>query len=89
MNAILVDPVKYGRTRDELKSYLYEKGIDSRLLFTSMSEQNSLKKYGCDCSGSYPVTELLSKNGLYLPSASKLKPVEIEYICDVIRGFAK
>jgi perosamine synthetase len=86
MNGILLDPEKYGRTRDELINLLKEKGIDTRLFFVGMHHQPSLLKFGCDGTGNYPITDNLAQNGLYLPSASNLKEDEIKYICDVIRG---
>ena len=89
MNAIVIDPAEYGHTKDELIVHLKIKGIDTRLLFVSMHRQKSLKDFGCDCSGKYPVTDLLSENGFYLPSASSLKEEQIKYICDVIKGFNK
>ena len=88
MNTIVIDPAKYGHTRDELIAHLKENKIDTRLLFKSMHIQPSLIKYGCDCSGEYPVTEWLSENGFYLPSASNLTEDDIAYICSVIKGFA-
>jgi perosamine synthetase len=54
-----------------------------------MHIQPSLRKYGCDCSGEYPVTEWLSENGFYLPSASNLEECDIAYICGVIKDFAR
>ena len=88
MNTIVIDPEKYGQSKDELIAQLKENGIDSRLLFTSMHRQKSLKDFGCDCSGTYSVTDWLSDNGFYLPSASSLTEEQIKYICDVIKGFA-
>jgi len=88
MNTIVLQPEKYGHTRDELIAKLKENGIDTRLLFKSMSIQPSLQKYGCDCSGEYPVTDFLSENGFYLPSASNLEEADIRLICDVIKDYA-
>ncbi len=89
MNTIIIDPVKYGHTRDELIEHLKANNIDTRLLFKSMHIQPSLRKYGCDCSGEYPVTEWLSENGFYLPSVSNLEESDIAYICGVIKDFAR
>lgn len=86
MNGILLDPEKYGRTRDELVHLLKEKGIDTRLFFVWMHHQPALLEFGCDGTGDYPVTDNLAQNGFYLPSASSLKEDEIKYICDEIRG---
>ena len=84
MNAIMVDANIYGHTRDELMKQLKANGIDSRLLFAGMHQQPSLQKNGCDNGGYYPITESLANNGLYLPSASRLRKEDIEYICSTI-----
>ncbi len=89
MNSIIVDPEKYGHTRDELIGYLKLQGIDTRLLFNGMHRQKALKDFGCDCDGDYPVTDMLSDNGFYLPSASNLGSDKIDYISSVIKEFAK
>ena len=85
MNGILLDPEKYGRTRDELVHLLKENEIDTRLFFVGMHRQPSLLNFGCDGTGNYPITDNLAQNGFYLPSASNLKEEEIGLICDVIR----
>lgn len=87
MNSIVVVPEKYGHTKDELIAHLKDNGIDTRLLFNGMHRQPSLKKFGCDCCGSYPVSDWLTENGFYLPSASSLKEDTIEMICEVIASY--
>jgi perosamine synthetase len=89
MNAIAVDSGKYGRTKDELIAFLKDNGIDTRLLFNGMHRQKSLQKYGCDVAGNYPVSDWLTQNGFYLPSASNLSEEKIEYICRKIIAFSK
>lgn len=89
MNAIIINPTEYGHTKDELIEHLKEKGIDTRLLFVSMHRQKSLKEFGCDCCGEYPVTDWLTENGFYLPSASSLAEKQIKDICDVIKDYQK
>ena len=89
MNAIVIDSKEYGHSRDELINYLKEYDVETRLLFNSMSNQPALKKYGWECDDKYPVTDYLSENGFYLPSASSLKKEEIEYICNLIDDYNK
>ncbi|OQY11697.1 MAG: aminotransferase DegT [Desulfobacteraceae bacterium 4572_187] len=89
MNGILLNPALYGRSRDQLIEHLKKKGVDTRLFFVGMHRQPSLLKFGCDCSGCYPVTDNLTENGLYLPSGSNLSKNKIRYICDVIKQFQK
>ncbi len=87
MNAIVIDPTLYGHTKDELIVHLKANGIDTRLLFNGMHNQKSLSDFGCDCSGNYPVSDWLTQNGLYLPSASNLSEEEIMGICELIKNF--
>lgn len=87
MNTILLDPEKYGHTKEELIAHLKENNVDTRLLFTGMHKQKCLLDYGCDGSGEYPVTDNLTKNGFYLPSASSLTEDDIKYICKLIKDF--
>ncbi|GHV81050.1 GDP-perosamine synthase [Spirochaetia bacterium] len=85
MNSILLEPSVIGKSKEQVIDYLKSNGIETRLLFTGMHKQESLRKYGCDCSGSYKVCETLTKNGFYLPSGSNLTEEEIAYICKKIK----
>jgi len=87
MNGILLNPLEYGKSREELINYLKSKNIDTRLFFVGMHEQKSLIDYGCSNEGNYDITINLSKNGFYLPSASSLTENQIKYICDCIIEF--
>ena len=87
MNAIVLDTNIYGHTKEELISHLKEKGIDTRYLFVGMARQKSLRNYGCDCDDKYIVTDWLTENGFYLPSASCLSENQISRICDEITSF--
>lgn len=84
MNAIVIDPEKFGASRDKLAQYLNDHGIETRFLFVGMHHQPCLRKAGCRCDGKYPVTDGLTENGLYLPSASNLSEDDIRYICEKI-----
>lgn len=85
MNSILIDPQEFGANRNEVEGKLLKKGVETRRFFIGMHKQESLRKYGCDCNGRYNVTEVLSDNGLYLPSGSGLNVEEIRSICDSIK----
>jgi perosamine synthetase len=84
LSAILINPEIFGNTEEQVIDHLKQSGIETRLLFTGMHKQKALKKYGCDCSGSYPVCEELTNNGFYLPSGSNLTEEEISFICCTI-----
>jgi len=81
MYSILIED-EFGMSRDEVMVKLRKRGIDSRSFFVPMHMQPSLKGYGCDCSGDYPVSEKISRKGLYLPSGSGLRKEQIDYICE-------
>ena len=89
VNGILIAPEQFGKTRTQLITHLEKNGVDTRLFFVGMHRQPSLKKFGCDCSGQFPETDNLSKNGFYLPSSAKLNKDDIEYMCNIIRRFQK
>lgn len=86
MNGILVDAPAFGLSRDDLATCLRNEGIDTRPFFLGLHRQPSLISYGCDTSLSYPVSDKLTRNGLYLPSSSLLLPGQIELVCQTIRG---
>lgn len=88
MNSIVINKNEYGKTRDQLIINLRENGVDTRLLFNGMHNQKSLQDFGCDCSGHFPICDWLSKNGLYLPSASSLTEADICFICELIISFS-
>lgn len=69
---------------------LKEYNIETRPFFIGLHEQPAIKDY---LSGrnylvsneDYPVTELISKRGFYLPSGFTLREEEILYVCDSLK----
>jgi perosamine synthetase len=63
--------------------------IETRPFFIGLHEQPSIKNYlksrDLICSDKYPVTELISKKGLYLPSGFTLSEDQIKFICDSLK----
>jgi len=89
MNGLVVRPEEYGRTRDELIAYLAEKGVETRMFFQGMHRQPALQRFGCDCSGCYPVSDFLADHGFYLPSGSGLTEDDICKVCSLVRDFSR
>lgn len=83
MYGILIED-DFGRSRDEVMQGLGAAGIDTRSFFVSMHRQPSLAKYGCDVSGTYSVTDELSRKGLYLPSGSGLSDSDLDRVVDAL-----
>ncbi len=68
-----------------LANKLNEYGIETRPLFLGMHQQPVLKKMKIFKKERYPVTEELSKFGLYLPSGLKLNKTKIKRVCDSLK----
>jgi perosamine synthetase len=69
------------------------RGIESRPFFTGLHEQPCLRRkalryapeWTWDLDAVYPVTEHLSRYGLYLPSGPGLQDNDIDYVCDAVK----
>lgn len=75
-------------SRDAVKKLLFEKGIDTRFFFTGMHKQPPLKKY-VSLNEKFPISELLEKEGLYLPCGLAITKEEQTMIADVLRMIQK
>ncbi len=82
MYSILVED-EFGMTRDQLRAYLAEHGIETRTFFIPMHLQPIY--YQAFKGQRYPVSEMLCQRGFYLPSASSLTSREIDYITQMVR----
>lgn len=82
MYSILVED-EFGMTRDQLRAYLAEHGIETRTFFIPMHLQPIY--YQAFKGQRYPVSEMLCQRGFYLPSASSLTPREIDYVTGMVR----
>jgi perosamine synthetase len=82
MYSILVED-EFGMTRDQLRAYLAEHGIETRTFFIPMHLQPIY--YQAFKGQRYPVSEMLCQRGFYLPSASSLTSREIDYVTGMVR----
>jgi perosamine synthetase len=69
---ITVDPVAYGRTRDELAALLAADGIDTRPFFVPLHTLPPFLDRAPRAGGALPVTESLAARGLNLPTYGAL-----------------
>ena len=72
------------KDRDGLLEFLKEQGIGSRVMYPPLNLQ---KAYSME--GEHPVSNLIGKMGLWLPSAVQLRNEEINRICFAIKKFYK
>ncbi|MFZ2199586.1 MAG: DegT/DnrJ/EryC1/StrS family aminotransferase, partial [Microgenomates group bacterium] len=83
MYALTVDEKQFGMDKDELRTKLLEKGIDTRDFFYAPSGQPLLQ--GLSSQPNYPVTERIAKTGFYLPSGLAITDEQIATVCTSIR----
>lgn len=72
--------------RDELASYLYDKGVFARTYFQPIHKMEPYKGFH---KGSLPMTDLISSEVLTLPTGLDIGSEDISRICDYIREFSK
>jgi perosamine synthetase len=80
---VLSDEAPFDATT--LGERLRERNIETRPFFVGMHEQPALRARGLFAQECYPVTERLSRRGLYLPSGLTLKDADIDAVCDAVR----
>jgi perosamine synthetase len=81
MYSILVQD-EFGMTRDGLRAYLADHGIETRTFFIPMHLQPIY--YRAFKGQRYPIAEMLCQRGFYLPSASSLTKREIDYVTGMV-----
>jgi dTDP-4-amino-4,6-dideoxygalactose transaminase len=82
LTCVLIDPDKFGKTREDVRLKLEEYNIESRPLWKPMHMQPVFK--GCRVCGG-EVSSRFFEQGLCLPSGTALKNEEIEFICSRIK----
>lgn len=70
--------------RERLQEYLKSKGIGVREFYPALHSEPAYQY-----KGSYPITEEISRKGLWLPSSTKLGNEDVEFICSEIKNYYK
>ena len=86
LTCILIEPGAFGADRETVRLALEAQDIEARPLWRPMHMQPVFA--GATCFGG-AVGEALFDRGLCLPSGSELGEVELDRICEVIRGCAR
>ncbi len=84
--AMLINPEI---NRNEFVEYLRKKDIETRNFFVPMHLQPALLNLGLFANESYPVSEKISEQGIYLPNGVTLTNEQLQYICDKIEDYRK
>lgn len=73
-----------GLNADKMMNELYQRGVGSRPFFLGLHEQPALWKLGLFDKERYPVTERISRQGLYLPSGLTLTGAQIDEVVRIV-----
>jgi len=87
MYAVLVEK-EFGLSRDELMLRLKEKGVDTRTFFIPLHRQPLFQAKSEYNDLSFPVSEILSEKGLYLPSGLALSKDQMMRVAAEIKKIA-
>ena len=68
--------------RADLQAHLKLRGIGTRAMYPPVNKQQAYQRVG-----DYPVSELVGRHGLWLPSSSQLTDQQIETVCDSVAEF--
>ena len=87
MYAVTIDKKYFGMDRDIFADRLSQKGVQTRNFFYPPNIQPVLLEKGCvGKADRFPVSEDISKRGLYLPSGLAITSDQIDYVCETIRS---
>ncbi len=81
--------VIFAVTRDELKNYLSQKGIETRIHYSPLLNEHKLLQNYKSLTHDLTVSRQVKKSVISLPIYPGLTYNEIDYICDCIRNFYK
>jgi dTDP-4-amino-4,6-dideoxygalactose transaminase len=76
-------------SRDELKQFLAEKEVDTRVHYPIPIHLQDAARYLGYRRGDFPVTERQAETILSLPVYPELTDLQVEYVADAINGFFK
>jgi perosamine synthetase len=68
--------------RSDLQEHLKQRGIGTRAMYPPINKQEAYQRVG-----DHPVSELVGRQGLWLPSSSQLTDQQIETVCDSVMEF--
>lgn len=74
-----------GVTGSEIARRLQEHGVQTRPFFVGMHKQPAFRHMGLFEGEEYPVTDMLARQGLYLPSGTALTDEQVAAVCAAVR----
>ena len=87
MYGVVLDPRHPGvGDATRLARKLHEHGVQTRPFFLGMHEQPAFRRMGLFADEAYPITEMLARRGLYLPSGTALSMKQVEEVCAAVKN---
>jgi perosamine synthetase len=86
---ITIDEDVYGRKRDELIQHFNLHGVETRPFFLALHRLPPFREESLKRNENLPCTDLLSRQGMNLPTYSALSDVDQELIVNMIREFGR
>lgn len=74
---------EFRMTRDELRQFMADRGIETRTFFIPMHLQPIY--YNHQETNEFPISERLCERGMYIPSSGNLTNEEMDYVISVIK----
>jgi perosamine synthetase len=78
-----------GMDARRMSEKLRAEGVETRAFFLGMHEQPALRRRGLFLNERHPVTERISRQGLYLPSGLTLTEEQVDVVCQAVRKCLK
>lgn len=82
--SIVVDPARFGMSRDALRRVLASQGIETRTYFNPPCHRQTAFEHFYDRSRPLPATEMLAARSLSLPMGAHVDEAVVAEVCDVI-----
>lgn len=82
---LLLDP-EHELDAAALADRLKAQGVETRPFFLGMHEQPVFREMGLFHGETYPVTEMIARKGLYIPSGMAITEEQLEQVCESVRS---
>lgn len=86
MYGIVLDARRARMTREEFAGRLASQGVETRPFFKPLRRQPPYERAFGRLRGSFPVSDRLGAEGLYLPSGTGLGKAELDRVCAAVRS---
>ncbi len=87
--AITIDEDKFGISRNSIIQEFADQNVETRPFTYPLNSLPPFRELSDSRGVTFPITEHLSKTGIYLPSSTDITEHEVDFICGIIKDLAK